>query len=124
MAKNSCLSIFAFKNQVVNLCNKSLRKGKKTNFQYQSGSFENLIRFSEITHRLTLIPELLVNNLISEKKTYIKKIIDPVPVREIGLAVNKSFVKENLVKILKSEILSSIPDNMKEKQGLEIIEWK
>jgi LysR family hydrogen peroxide-inducible transcriptional activator len=113
-----------FKAQVVNLCNKSSLKGKKYNLQYQSGSFENLIRFSEITHRLTLIPELLVSNLGIDKKNNIKEIIDPVPAREISLAVNKSLVKENLAEILKTEILSSIPEKMKEKKGLEIIEWK
>ena len=113
-----------FKTQVVNLCNKSRLKGGKYNLKYQSGSFENLIRFSEITHRLTLIPELLVNDLVFDRKINIKEIVDPKPVREVSMVVNKSLVKEKLTELLKTEILSSIPEKMKEKEGLEIIEWK
>lgn len=113
-----------FKTQVVNLCNKSRLKGRKYNLKYQSGSFENLIRFSEITHRLTLIPELLVNDLVYGRKINIKEIVDPKPAREISLVVNKSLVKENLTDLLKTEILSNIPEKMKANEGLEIIEWK
>jgi LysR family hydrogen peroxide-inducible transcriptional activator len=113
-----------FSSQVVNLCKKSKTSEKKTNFHYQSGSFENLIRFSEITHRLTLIPELLTTSLTENKKALVKEISDPVPAREISIITHKSFVKENLVNILKEEILRNVPPSMKSREGLEIIEWK
>jgi LysR family hydrogen peroxide-inducible transcriptional activator len=113
-----------FSSQVVNLCIKNKTRTKKSNFQYHSGSFENLIRFSEITHRLTLIPELLMNSIAENKKLMVKEIIEPVPAREISIVAHKSFVKENLVNLLKEEILNIVPDKMKNKEGLEIIEWK
>ena len=113
-----------FNTQVINLCKKNESRGKKSNFIYQSGSFENLMKFSEITHQLTLIPELLINSINEDKRKMVKEIIDPVPAREIGIVVHKSFVKEHVINILKEEILINIPDKMKNKQGLEIIEWK
>jgi len=113
-----------FSTQAVNLCKKNKINAKRSNFHYQSGSFENLIRFSEMTHRLTLIPELLTNSLAENKKHMVKVISDPVPAREIGIVAHKSFVKENLINLLKEEILSAVPRKMKSKEGLEIIEWK
>jgi LysR family hydrogen peroxide-inducible transcriptional activator len=113
-----------FSTQVINLCRKNESIGKKSNFTYKSGSFDNLMKFSEITHQLTLIPELLINTLNEDKRNMIREIIEPVPAREIGIVIHKSFVKENLIKLLKEGILQSIPDRMKNKQGLEIIEWK
>jgi LysR family hydrogen peroxide-inducible transcriptional activator len=54
----------------------------------------------------------------------VKEIIEPVPAREISIVVHKSFVKEYIINILKQEILLGIPDEMKNKKDLEIIEWK
>jgi LysR family hydrogen peroxide-inducible transcriptional activator len=113
-----------FNTQVINLCKKNKSRGKKSNFTYQSGSFENLIKFSEITHQLTLIPELLMPGINEDKRKMVKEIIEPVPAREISIVVHKSFVKEYIINILKQEILLGIPDEMKNKKDLEIIEWK
>jgi LysR family hydrogen peroxide-inducible transcriptional activator len=113
-----------FNTQVINLCKKNKSRGKKLNFIYQSGSFENLMKFSEITHQLTLIPELLLTSINEDKRKMVKEIIEPVPAREIGIVVHKSFVKEHIISILKEEILLGIPEKMKNKKDLEIIEWR
>jgi len=113
-----------FNTQVFNLCKKNKSMGKKSNFTYRSGTFENLMKFSEITHQLTLIPELLLTSINEDKRKMVREIIEPVPAREIGIVVHKSFVKEHIINTMKEDILHGIPDKMKNKEGLEIIEWK
>ena len=82
------------------------------------------MKFSEITHQLTLIPELLLTSINEDKRKMVREIIEPVPAREIGIVVHKSYVKEHIINIMKEEILLGIPDKMKNRKGLEIIEWK
>lgn len=56
-----------------------------------------------------------------KQKNGIRYFKDPVPVREIGLVTYRYFVKEQLLKKFKEEILSHIPFEMKSSDKKNIV---
>lgn len=107
-----------FRGQVMNLCS---TKGKKVHHQltYQSGSFETLKAMVDHHYGYTLIPELAVNT----RSRNVKRFNAPEPVREVSLAVNRSFLKEVLIEHLRDAILKSIPAHFKKNEKFVRIKW-
>ncbi len=113
-----------FSSQVINLCSQLKKTDSDLNLEYQSGSLETLIKLVDSSGDLTLLPELAVNDLPAEKKLLIRKFADISPVREVSIITHRSFVKKELIQILKKEVLNKIPVQMKNnKRGL-VVEWK
>jgi LysR family transcriptional regulator, hydrogen peroxide-inducible genes activator len=102
-----------FRSQVINLCElfKATRRG--SHFDYEAGSFETLRRMVEMNDGITILPELATTDFTVRQKRLIRHFRKPAPTREVSMIVHRDFVKQRLIKILKQEILRSVPDKIR-----------
>jgi LysR family transcriptional regulator, hydrogen peroxide-inducible genes activator len=110
-----------FRNQTLNICNSETNKNN-LGFNYQSGSIETLKNLVNKNLGYTLVPELSVHS--RHDHTQIKRFESPEPVREISLAVHKSFTKELLIEKLRNIILKQIPDNFAKNNKYMKVMWR
>jgi LysR family hydrogen peroxide-inducible transcriptional activator len=54
----------------------------------------------------------------------VKRFASPEPVREVSLAVHRSFPKEALIQTLKDEIIANIPERMRISDGKKRVLWR
>ncbi|MDX5348108.1 MAG: LysR substrate-binding domain-containing protein [Hymenobacteraceae bacterium] len=112
-----------FRSQVLNICNRRNRKPSENSahFDYASGSLETLKRIVEKQHGLTLLPELALLELSEEKKKLVRTFEEPQPLREVSLAVHRSFLKQKLIKALQEEILAALPEQIRNRKKEKVI---
>ncbi|HRY31455.1 MAG TPA: LysR substrate-binding domain-containing protein [Bacteroidales bacterium] len=112
-----------FRSQIVNFC--ELTKDRSAQFTYEAGSIETLIRLVDRHSGMTFIPELSLMTLSAAQKKNVKKIHEPVPVREISLVTRYGFVKQKLIRVLEENCLKIIPPAMarlnKKQYAVELI---
>jgi len=110
-----------FRSQMINLCElfKATRQG--SHFDYEAGSFETLRRMVEMNDGITVLPELATLDFSKRQQGLIRHFRKPAPMREVSLAVTRDFVKERLVRILKEEILTCIPDKIKRNKDTHVV---
>ena len=112
------------RDQTLSVCNSSTTEwsAKSNKVVFESGNLETLIKLVEQKFGMTLLPYLAVQYIKDKKNiNHIREFYNPVPTREIGLIYSKSFVKAHLLKVLKEEILNTIPKELKiNKEGLII----
>jgi LysR family transcriptional regulator, hydrogen peroxide-inducible genes activator len=48
---------------------------------------------------------------------------EPKPMREVSLVIHRSFMKRKLIELLKEEILSNIPQTLKDENRGRLIHW-
>lgn len=112
-----------FRSQVINIC--ALKDDSNVlPFTYESASIETLIKMVDNQGGITLIPELAVNDLSKKKKEGVKSIKALKPVREISLITNRIFVKQRVLDALEGDIKAALPDEIKEKDRGERVDWK
>lgn len=110
-----------FRNQVLNLC--KIKSAKKSNqLHYESGSIETLKRMVDSDSGMTIIPELAVKLFDTKSMNKVRYFQSPEPVREISLITHRYFIKQNLLEVLKEEIIKVIPEKMKVKKKKQILE--
>ncbi|MCU0446614.1 MAG: LysR substrate-binding domain-containing protein [Microscillaceae bacterium] len=107
-----------FRNQVLKICNSP--KNKK-NIAFQSGSIETLQKMVDNYGGFTLIPEMGLSGLDTTKVIHFS---EPKPVREVSIVVHKSFAKENLLEVLRKEILKVVPPSFKKNERFMKIRWR
>lgn len=112
-----------FRNQVINICSKDVKSTNQSNFLYESLSIDALRKIVEHQMGVTVIPELAVNEININKRDMIKPFNDYVPVREVSIIVDRSYLKKRLIDKLREEILKTIPVKMKKIKG-ELINTK
>ncbi|MCJ8167278.1 LysR substrate-binding domain-containing protein [Pontibacter sp. E15-1] len=113
-----------FSSQVLNICNRggySGGSGDKGHFDYKSGSLETLKRIVETQHGLTLLPELSVLELPEEKRLLVRPFEAPQPLREVSLAVHRSFLKKKLIEALRKEIIAAIPEQIRNRKKDQVV---
>ena len=110
-----------FRSQMIHLCElfKATRQG--SHFDYEAGSFETLRRMVEMNDGITVLPELATLDFSKRQQGLIRHFRKPAPMREVSLAVTRDFVKERLVRILKEEILTCIPDKIKRNKDTHVV---
>ncbi len=106
-----------FRSQIVNFCD--LTKDRTAHFTYEAGSIETLIRLVDRHSGMTFIPELAVMTLNASQKKNVKKIHEPVPVREISLVTRYGFIKQKLVRVLEESCRKIIPPSMTRLAGTQ-----
>ncbi len=104
-----------FQNQVTDFCHLANKQPAGQPFFYRSNSIESLRRIVESRGGMTFIPELATINVPSEYEDLVKPIAEPVPFREISLAVNRIHSRERLLNRLIESIRASLPPRMLEK---------
>jgi len=112
-----------FRSQVLHICNQGIKNmiTQGSSLDYKSGSLETLRRIVETQHGLTLLPELLVLELPEDKRRMVHPFEEPQPLREVSLAVHKSFLKRKLVEALQQEIIAAVPDSIKQRRKEQVI---
>ncbi len=116
-----------FRSQVLNICNRrgySHTNNGKGHLDYKSGSLETLKRIVETQHGLTLLPELSVLEMPAEKRELVRLFESPEPLREVSLAVHRSFLKKKLIEALQKEILAAIPENIRNRKKEKVVAVK
>ena len=78
------------------------------NFDFKAGSIESLVRFVRKNKGMTLLPYLATLDFPKRERNKITNFHSPVPVRTIGLAVHKHFVKTRILELLQTEIKDKI----------------
>ncbi|MFO7446872.1 MAG: LysR substrate-binding domain-containing protein [Ignavibacteriaceae bacterium] len=96
------------RSQMLNLCELREKESEFNNLEYEAGSIESLLKIVEMNSGLTVVPELAVLNFDKEKRRQIRFFRAPVPVRQISLVTYRHFVKNNLLKALKAEIVKGV----------------
>ncbi len=102
-----------FRSQIVNLCELRRQTKEGSHFEYEAGSLETLRRMVEINDGVTILPELATIDLDEEQQKSVRHFTTPRPVREVSLITHRDFVKKRLVEALKTAIVASIPEKVK-----------
>jgi LysR family hydrogen peroxide-inducible transcriptional activator len=102
-----------FGNQVIKVCNvESAILNKAANFDFKAGSIDSLIRFVKENKGNTLLPYLATLDFLETEKLNLSFFNEDTPVRNIGIATHKHFVKKPILEFIKIEILSKIEPHL------------
>ncbi len=107
-----------FRDQLVRFC--QLETVKVNQMAYHLGSMETFMRMVESGKGITFIPELAVEQLTEEQQKLVRPFAIPRPTRQIVLITGKEFIRHSLLKVLKEEILGSVPSSM---QSLHSVQY-
>ena len=110
-----------FRDQTLNICRQA-EDSSSLGFEYASGSIEGLKSLVRQGVGLTLVPEMAVNPAMDKEFTV--PFAQPLPVREVGLAVHNSFTKEALIEALRDEIQEAIPKAFTRFSHFTRIKWR
>jgi LysR family transcriptional regulator, hydrogen peroxide-inducible genes activator len=113
-----------FRSQVLNLCSYHDTHRHSLPFEYESGSFETLVKMIDRNGGFTLLPELAIAELDDSRRPRVRTFTDMVPLREVGLAYARSYAKRNLLNTLKEHIQEAVPAHMLSKERGTIIEFR
>jgi LysR family hydrogen peroxide-inducible transcriptional activator len=102
------------RSQVLNLCDLKKQKKHASTVEYEAGSIETLMRMVELNQGITIVPELILKSLDDKQLENIRHFAAPEPGREIVIVTNRHYIKDRMIKVLKEEIVKSLPDEMKE----------
>lgn len=108
-----------FRDQALKICKSSERElcNKSSKVLFESGNLDTLKKLVENNFGITLLPYLAIQYITDpNQQKLIKRFPNPAPKREIGLVYNKTVSKLHLVKTIKAEILSVIPEGLKEEE--------
>lgn len=104
-----------FRDQAVKLCKKQ-RKDllANANIEFESGNLETLKQLVEQDFGMTLLP-FLAKNQIDEQcaRAHLRFFKEPIPRRKIRLAYGREYLKKNIIKAFKEEVIQSIPDKLR-----------
>lgn len=103
-----------FRNQTFNLCSLDQTEFRSLEVNYESGSIETLMRLVEREGGSTIIPELALDAISSERLDCVKFIGTQNPVREISTVTRRSGLKSSLIQALRQEILEALPKGVNE----------
>ncbi|MCV9388338.1 hydrogen peroxide-inducible genes activator [Reichenbachiella ulvae] len=112
-----------FRNQTLTICNSSKTERYNDRVWYESGSLEALKKLVDKRGGYTLVPELFTFDLSKDEKSKIRKFSEPIPTREVGLVVKKSFVKHKLINALKEEIIQMLPPTLLSKKNMKVVKF-
>lgn len=110
------------RGQILNICELRKQNAHHRNFEYESGSIETLKRMVEHYGGVTILPELSLRDLSSKQRQQIRRFQSPTPVREVSLVTLRHHLKRGPIEAMKAEILSVIPEKMKQPNQRKLIE--
>lgn len=111
-----------FRNQALNLCSYDYLQSGEINFE--SGSFETLIRLVDKDKGYTIIPRMTLEYLSKEQKKHVRPFEAPIPSREVSIVHERLFLKEKLIESLEKSIIKTLPDfiSTNKKENLQVID--
>ena len=117
---------YSFRQQAIQLCtyfrqNDFNSNEKKVFFRYESGSLEALKRMVDKEGGYTLLPELAINLIQTEKQKQVIRFNDLTPLREIKMASNRHSAKSRLSELLSKHIKQCLPPHLLKKERGKLI---
>ncbi len=94
------------RDQILELC--QAMKGVPTNYYFESGSLDTLMRIVDCTSYMTIIPEMALEFIPREHRGRVKTIAKGATSRRIALAVSRTYVKRSIVEALRRTILEAV----------------
>ena len=110
-----------FRSQMLAICERP-SVGAQHRFEYESGSIEALKAFVQRGVGYTLVPELAIDT--AKDATYSRRFADPQPVREVSLAVHRSFTREAVLENLRAAIADAVPDRFQLAAQYTRVKWR
>ena len=111
-----------FRDQVINICSGDKITRFKDNFRFQSHSIQSLKRIVDVSNGITLIPEMSILDVRGNNRDMVKALSGEQPMREISLVVTRQFLKRRIIDRLLYCIQDSLPKNIKENVGENIVD--
>jgi len=110
-----------FRNQVLNICDKREEEAFE-NLTFESGSIETLKNMVKNNFGFTLIPELAIDH--KNDQEYVRRFVEPQPVREVSLVVHASFTRDAVLEKLRQAIVDSLPDSVQKTGSFVRVKWR
>lgn len=110
-----------FRNQVLNICDNKEEEAYE-NLSFESGSIETLKNMVKTSFGFTLIPELAIDH--DRDTDYIRRFIEPQPVREVSLVVHSSFTRDAVLEKLRQSIVDSLPNSVQKTGKFVRVKWR
>jgi LysR family hydrogen peroxide-inducible transcriptional activator len=109
-----------FRDQTVKLCKK---QGSETlgesKIQFKSGNLETLKQLVEQDFGMTLLPYLAKNQLEEHCiQAHLRYFDDPIPRRKVRIVYGREYLKKNIIRAFKDEVLDAIPKELKNEDGM------
>ncbi len=93
-----------FRTQVLTYCDSQTRL-QSGPIQFESGSFQTLVRLVNAGLGATVLPELVVQGLSAHhRKKQVRPLVNPTPVREIGLVTTRAHLRRRVSDALADSI--------------------
>lgn len=109
------------RNQVLNFCQRKKAALNNKQFEYNTGSVETLKKMVDVNTGITILPQLSLSDLSEEQLSRVRSFTSPIPVREISIVTQRSFLKRSVIKALEKEILEAVPKEMLQKNQKEVL---
>ena len=79
-----------------------------THYSFESGSLDTLMRIVDCTSCLTIVPEMSVEFIPSDRRDRLKTLAKGAMSRKIAVAVRRTYVKNSIIKVLTDTILACV----------------
>ncbi len=97
-----------FRSQVLSYCGSAPRP-HPARIQFESASFETLIRLVDEGLGATVLPELVVHGLsAARRRRQVRPLVAPTPVREIGLVTARNHLRRRVSDALAAQIRAGL----------------
>ena len=73
---------------------------------FESGSLDTLMRIVDCTSCLTMVPEMSVGFIPSDRRDRLKTLAKGAMSRKIAVDVRRTYVKNSIIKVLMDTVLS------------------
>ena len=100
------------RSQVLNLCELQKKQAHAHNLDYETGSIESLLKITEISKGITILPELATKDFSKSMKEKLRQFRPPVPAREISVVTYVHFAKEQMMELLSAEIVEAVKPHL------------
>lgn len=91
------------RDQVIELC--QAKRNMPSHYTFESGSLDTLMRIVDCTSCLTIIPEMAIEYIPSERRSQLKTLAKGATSRKIAVAVRRTYVKNSIIKALASTVM-------------------
>lgn len=90
-----------FRNQVLSFCKAGAHHQEADRVDFESGSFETIVRLVDRGMRATLLPAMVALSLPeARREAQLRRFADPEPVREIGLVTAREDLRRGVTEAL------------------------
>ena len=94
------------RDQILELC--QARRNTPSNYYFESGSLDTLMRIVDCTSGLTIIPEMALEYIPASRKRQVKTLAKSATSRRIAIAIRRTYVKTSIISALEKSIKEKI----------------